>query len=172
MSVEERIFELADAVVAECGVQLLDVEYVGATLRLVVIGADDDGVTTDQLAKVNRAVGAVLDEADPIPGRYTLEVSSPGLERRLVKPAHYQRSVGETVVVKLLPHLDTRRIKGTLVSVDDDLIVVKATEIDGIDLPDVSEQRIELADIDKTRTVFEWGPAPKPGQPKKKRGNA
>lgn len=171
MTVEERVFELVNEVVVACGVELFDVEYIGATLRLVITNPTG-GVTTDQLAKVNRAAGAVLDEADPIPGRYTLEVSSPGLERKLVKPMHYERSVGEIVIVKLLPHLDTRRIKGKLTEVTEDAIVVEATEMDGNDLPEVSSQRVELADIDKTRTVFEWGPKPKPGQPNKKRGNA
>ncbi len=101
MTVEDRVFELVNEAVVACGVELFDVEYIGATLRLVIIDPEG-GVSTDQLAKVNRAAGALLDEAEPIPGRYTLEVSSPGLERKLVKPLHYERSVGEIVIVKKL----------------------------------------------------------------------
>lgn len=171
MTVEERVFDLVNEAVTELEVELFDVEYVGATLRLVIT-SPEGGVSTDQLTKVSRTASAILEEADPIPGRYTLEVSSPGLERKLTKPEHYQRSIGELVVVKLLPHLDTRRIKGTLTEVSEDAIVVAAVEMDGIDLPEVSEQRVELTDIDKTRTVFEWLPTPKPGQSNKKRGNA
>lgn len=172
MTVEDQVSELVNEAVIACGVELFDVEYIGATLRLVITAPGGGGVSTDDLAKVNRAAGAILDETDPIPGRYTLEVSSPGLERKLVKPKHYERSIGEEVIVKLLPHLDTRRIKGKLTEVIEDAIMVDAIEMDGIDLPEVSPQRVELADIDKTRTVFEWGPKPKPGQPNKKRGKS
>src|SRR5688572_26160369 len=107
MSVEERVDELLSPVVATLDVELVDVELAGGILRLTVDRPDrrdrEDGVTTDQLAKVNRLVGPLLDQHDPIPGRYTLEVSSPGLERSLKRPDHYRRAVGEVVVVKLGP---------------------------------------------------------------------
>lgn len=168
-SLEDRILELCRPSVEQVEAELLDVEYVGATLRIVV-DAPPDGITTAQLTKINRSVSLLLDEEDPIGGRYTLEVSSPGLERRLAKPVHYARAVGETVVVKLLPDSEIRRIKGKLIETSDESIVVSATEMDGVELAEASRQEISLDDINKTRTVFEWGPKSKPGHPKTKRG--
>ena len=69
----------------------------------------------DELGEATRDVSAALDEIDPIPGRYTLSVSSPGLERRLRTPAHFARAVGEKVTVRVdAGTADVRRITGTL----------------------------------------------------------
>jgi ribosome maturation factor RimP len=105
----------------------------------------------------------VLDELDPVPGKYTLEVSSPGLERTLRTPDHYRRAIGEKVRIKLRAELEgTRRIEGVLTDAGDDGVTV-------------DDRRVSYADIDRARTVFEWGPTPKPGKaspPKQKAGSA
>ena len=91
-----------------------------------------------------------------MPGGYTLEVSSPGLERKLRLPQHFSGAVGELVNVKLGPHVEgDRRVRGWLKAVSDDAISV----VDDAG----TERRIEIADITKAVTVFEWGPSPKPG---------
>lgn len=163
MGITETVTDLLDPVVATLDVELVDVEWNGNTLRVVIDGPSDQGVTTDQLAKVNRLAGPILDQHEPIPGRYTLEVSSPGVERSLSKPDHYARAVGEDVIVKLNPGVEPRRIKGTLVSSDAEMAVIDANEIDGVDLKATEQHTVNLLDVAKARTFFDWGPKPKPG---------
>ena len=101
------------------GLDLVDVEVHGAQLTVFV--DREGGVGLDELGEATRDVSAALDELDPMPGRYTLSVSSPGLERRLRTPAHFARAVGETVTVRVdAGTAEVRRITGTLVAADDD----------------------------------------------------
>lgn len=177
MSIPETVSELLEPVVATLDVELLDVEWNGNSLRVVVDRvwpADQpidktDGVTTQQLADVNRLISPILAQHDPIPGRYTLEVSSPGVERKLSRPDHFRRAVGEDVVVKLQPGAEPRRVKGELLAVDEaaTTLTVMGSEIDGIDQADPAPVEITVDVIQKARTSFDWGPAPKPGGQKK-----
>lgn len=182
MTVQDRVQELLEPIVATVGVELVDVEFTGGTLRLTV--DQDDGITTEALTKVNRLVSPILDQHDPIPGRYTLEVSSPGLERPLKRPAQFRRAIGEDIVLKLVPETTPRRIKGRLAAVvatdaepssadasGPELaaeLVVEASEIDGVALDEPEERRVPTGDVATARTVFDWGPSPKPGGPKSK----
>ncbi|MEZ5377847.1 MAG: ribosome maturation factor RimP [Acidimicrobiales bacterium] len=165
MSVVDNVTELLGPVIDTLGVELIDVEWVGSSLRIVVDEAD--GITTDRLADVNRLISPILDQHDPVPGRYTLEVSSPGVERKLTKPLHYARAIGEDVVVKLEAGNEPRRVKGRLSAFDEaaGTITVEAVELDGVDLASPETHLLALADIAKTRTVFAWGPTPKIGGP-------
>ena len=81
MSVVDRVRELVAPVVVENGADLYDVEFNGGILRLLV--DRPGGIDIDAIKRISRAAGRLLDDADPVPGRYTLEVSSPGLERPL-----------------------------------------------------------------------------------------
>lgn len=161
MSIEDKVEELLGSVVATRAVELVDVEYSGGTLRLTI--DREGGVTTEQLAEVNRLVSSLLDQDDPVPGRYTLEVSSPGLERALRRPGHYERAVGEDVVVKMVPEVEPRRYKGRLTGFGDGAMTLEVVEVDGVDLAEARTERIELDLVASARTVFEWGPSPKPG---------
>jgi ribosome maturation factor RimP len=117
------------------------------------------GVDVDDLAAATRAVSRLLDELDPIDGRYTLEVSSPGLERPLRTPAHPARAVGAEVAVKTRPGTEgDRRVEGTVTAADDDAFTLA--------LADGSTRRIGYHEVEKARTTFAWGPTPKPGGPK------
>lgn len=169
MSIPDTVMELLAPVVANLDAELIDVDHNGSVLRLVV--DRDGGIDTDTLARINRVVSPMLDDHDPISGRYTLEVSSPGVERKLRRPRHFERAVGEQVIAKLMPGGDVRRLKGELVAARDDEIEIAVTEIDGNALADgeAPERRtVSLDEISSARTVFDWGPAPKPG--KKKQG--
>jgi ribosome maturation factor RimP len=169
MGIPETVMELLDSVVATIDVELVDVEYNGNTLRVIV--DQPNGISTGLLAKVNRLVSPILDEHDPVPGRYTLEVTSPGVERNLSRPEHYQRAVGEDVVLKMYPGVDPRRIKGMLTESIDDRLVVEVREIDGNNLNDPERHVVSLSDVAKARTFFDWGPTPKPGGPSKNSNN-
>ncbi len=74
---------------------LYDVEHAGSLLRILV--DRPGGVDLDLLAQVTRELSSALDAADPLPGRYTLEVSSPGLERPLRRPEHFDAAIGATI---------------------------------------------------------------------------
>ena len=105
-------------VVEARGLELVDVEIHGAQLTVFV--DREGGVGLDDLAETTKDVSAALDRIDPIPGRYTLTVSSPGLERRLRTPAHFARALGETVTVRVdAGTADVRRLTGTLESADE-----------------------------------------------------
>lgn len=148
---------------AEHGVELYDVELAGGILRVLV--DREGGVDIDALGALTRAVSARLDDLDPLPGRYTLEVSSPGLERRLRRPEHFRRSLGAQVVVKTLPGTEgERRLEGELAAADDD----------GFDLRlgDGTRRHLGYGEVDRARTVFAWGPAPKPGSPQTRKKRA
>jgi len=149
------------------GIVLYDVELTGAgrnrTLRVLVDRAAElGGVDLETVTAATEALAPVLDE-DPVveavlPGTYLLEVSSPGLERPLRTPAHFRGALGSSVSLKATGADGTnRRDRVVLVAADDDAIEV---EIDG------ARERVVYGDIVQARTVFEWGPAPKPGKAK------
>lgn len=157
MALSDRV---RDVVIGALDADLIiyDIEQQGGVLRVTLDHAD--GIDVDRLAEANRSISRALDDADPIPGRYTLEVTSPGLERTLRTRDHWSGAIGEQVRVKLTPHVDgDRRIDGLVSSVSEDCVVI-ARE-------DGSEQRVAFDEVERARTVFEWGPAPKPGGPKR-----
>jgi len=154
--VQDLFAELQPAVVA-VGLELVDVEQKSGVLQVTV--DREGGVDLEALTDANRAVSAILDELDPIPGRYSLEVSSPGIERPLRTPAHFAKAVGTTVTVKTRPQVPgERRLQGTLVASDDEGFTLV---VDGSDDP----VRLAYSDIDRARTVFVWGGQDTPGNP-------
>ncbi len=164
MTVPDRVRDLVLPLLAERDIELYDLEVSGPVLKVVV--DRPGGLDLDVLAKATRAMSHALDEADPIAGAYTLEVTSPGLERVLRTPQHFARAVGETVKVKAVAGAtadssDDRRVTGVLSAADDDGITVR-TGVDDDGTP--VERRLAYADIERARTVFEWGPGDKPGK--------
>ena len=163
----ERVTRLVAPLVADLKLDLYDVELRGGTLRITIDTppGSTGGVTLDTLALVTRMVSRDLDHDDPMPGHYTLEVTSPGLERALRTPNHFQRELGKVVAIRLRDTVNgERRIQGALTSADDGHIVV---DVGG------EPRTISYDQIDRARTVFEWGPAPKPGKaPSKKKTTA
>ena len=120
--------KLLEPGVSALGFELVDVEMAGShhytTLRVYI--DSPRGVNVDDCAKVSRQLSALLDVEDPLPGHYTLEVSSPGLDRPLVKPDDFKRFVGETVKVKMHAPLQGRKnFTGKLVDVAADHVVVE-----------------------------------------------
>lgn len=164
MDVAERVRDLVEAPLADAGVELVDVELKGHTL-CVFVDRPEGGIDLDAVTDATQLVSGVLDEHDPVPGHYTLEVSSPGVERPLRTPAHFRRFVGTTVSVRTHGGVEgERRVEGELVSADDDGIVVTPAADSGTS----GERRLAYGDIERARTVFTWGPAPKPGRPQSK----
>jgi ribosome maturation factor RimP len=161
VSVADRVRDLVLPVLAERDLELYDIEMAGPVLRVVVDNAGQPGgLDLAVVADATRAVSRLLDDVDPISGKYTLEVTSPGLERTLRTPLHFERAVGEKVKVKTVADADgDRRVEGILEAADDEGIVVRT---DGAPAGGPAERRLRYEDIVRARTVFEWGPAAKP----------
>ena len=157
MPVVDRVREAIEPSLAARGLELFDVEHAGGLLRILI--DRPGGVDLEAVAQATRAISAILDEVDPIPGRYTLEVSTPGLERPLRTPTHFERAVGSKVSLKTHAG-EERRVTGTLTGADADGITLTTEAGD--------DRRLAYDDIEKARTVFEWGPAPKPGKTQKR----
>ncbi len=151
MTTLDRVRDLVEPMLHDTGFELYDLEQPGSTLRITV--ERPDGVPLDALAHLTRLISRALDEEDAISGSYTLEVSSPGLERRLRNPEHFRRAVGETISLKTFPGVEgDRRVQGQLTSVDEQGIVVRL---------DDGERTVHFDDIAKARTTFEWGNEPR-----------
>jgi len=158
-STVERVRAVVEPVVAAADLELYDVELAAPILRVLVDKAG--GVDLAVLGEVTRAVSEALDADDPVPGRYTLEVSSPGLERKLRTPAHFAAAVGKKVRVRTLAGTEgDRRVEGTLTAADDDGVTVETPE---------GDRRIAHDEVERAKTVFEWGPTPPPGGGRQRR---
>jgi ribosome maturation factor RimP len=158
--VTEELFAKLQPVVTAADLELVDVELRSGVLLVTV--DREGGVDLEALTDANRAVSGLLDELDPIDSRYTLEVSSPGVERTLRTPAHFVKAVGETVSVKTRPQVPgDRRRRGVLVAADEQGLTME--EEGGPD----GGVRLAYSDIDKARTVFVWGPEQKGAKAKK-----
>ena len=158
MAAEERAHAVVDPIIEELNLELVDLVYAGGRLKITI--DHPDGLGTEMLTKATRMISHEIDLQEPINGAFTLEVTSPGVERQLRTPAHYTRSIGEQVAVKLKPNAENlRRLKGELIASDDDGFTI--TNDDG-------ELTLSFDQIAKTTTVFDWGPGPKPGSAKKK----
>lgn len=119
---------MAEEAAAGLGLEVVDVEYrrEGGGWVLRVFIDKPGGVTLDDCQAVSHALGQRLDEADPIPNRYSLEVSSPGIERPLKRPADFERFAGLRVQIRTFAPLDGRRnFKGELVGLVEGAVVVR-----------------------------------------------
>lgn len=143
----EALIRLLEPTIERLGYELTDLELkLGGRDGLVRVFIDKTGgIDIEDCEAVSRQVSAILDVEDPLPGHYTLEVSSPGLDRALTKPAHFQRFMGEDVRVKLRFPLEGRRnFSGALRAADEENIEV---EVDG------ESHSLPLATIESARLV-------------------
>lgn len=149
MSVVDRVRELIEPLVTAQGLEVVDVEHGPGLLRIYLDRVETGGIDLDTITRASEQISDLLDVHDPVPGRYTLEVSSPGLERPLKTPAQFQRFVGTVVNVKVKSSVEgERRFTGPLSAADDRTVTVAG-------------RTLAYDDIEKARTVFEWGPTPK-----------
>ena len=143
--------DLVQPVADEMGYILWDVEYVkeGAEMVLrITIDKDGEGIGIDDCERLHRAIDPLLDEADPIENSYRLEVSSPGVERTLSRPEHFQKCLGEQVEVRLYAPINGQtKIVGTLAGADGGTITIEA----GGETITLDERQWA-----KVTTVFAW----------------
>lgn len=150
----ERVTAIAGPVVAAVDVDLVEVEVRGARgSRVVRVIADaDGGLDLDLIAELSRDIGDLLDEEDLVDGRYTLEVSSPGVDRPLRTLRQFRRNVGRDVrLVRTREAIDRGEkgeVTGRLTAADDDGLVL---DVDG-----AGELLVPLADVDHGKVVLPW----------------
>ena len=145
----DKLTAMLQPVIAGLGYDLWELEFLpgrgNALLRIFIDTEAHEGITVEDCERASRAVSDTLDSADPIPGNYTLEVSSPGVERPLRVARHFAPYAGEQVFVEMVhPVEERRRFKGRLVAAGDDTIEV---EVDGrlYRLPIVGIRKAHLA---------------------------
>lgn len=144
----EKVTQLIKPTVQALDLELWGVEHASqgkySVLRIFI--EREDGVTIDDCERVSRQVSAIFDVEEPIAGEYTLEVSSPGMDRLLFTPQQFQRYRGEEVSVRMRTPVDGRRkFKGTLTDVVDDIIHI---QVDGSDF------ELPHGDIEKANIVY------------------
>jgi ribosome maturation factor RimP len=126
---EDELNALLTPLIADLGLDLVGIEFSpgrGGSLLRVYVDAPDRPVTIDDCERASREISALLDVNDPVAGRYTLEVSSPGLDRPLFTPVQFERFVGEEVKINVnLPIDGRRRFHGTIRSVEGDRITIE-----------------------------------------------
>jgi ribosome maturation factor RimP len=172
MGLAERVRELVEPLLASVCLECWDVEVGPGVVRVLV--DRPGGVDLDTLGAVSELVsGALDDHAEGPDGRYHLEVSSPGVERTLRTPAQYRRFVGALVAVKTTVVLDgERRFRGVLLDADDGGITLgpetdSTAPVQGPAPAAVPPRRLAYDDIQRAHPVLVWGPAPKPGSPRR-----
>lgn len=143
MDIEESI----RLTVNGCGVELYDVVSTkeNDTYIYRIYITSKDGVNLDKCAQISRLISPLLDVHEPLHGKYNLEVSSPGIERKLKRTEHYIASIGENISVK---DYNKNVLLGKLKSADDKEIVLET---------DQGEETIPYDEISSARTYYDWG---------------
>jgi ribosome maturation factor RimP len=152
MRSERDVETLVRPVVESVGLELWDITYRREAGRMVlrVTVTREGGVDLDTISQTSEKLSRRLDLEDFGSGRYELEVGSPGLERALKDPRHFQRSIGELVKVKTVEPIEGSKVhRGALVSADAEAITIAT---------DGGELRVPYDAVQAARTVFEWGP--------------
>ena len=160
-----RVREAVTPIVSDLGLDLYDLEQRGGTVYITIDTppGSGSGVTIESLSLVHRLLDKQLDQEGDLLTKFGLEVSSPGVERSLRRPEHFRREIGKVVAIRLtgIPRAEPgtssaadRRLQGELVAADDTGVTVRLG---------AGDRSVAYTQIDRARTVFEWGPKPKPG---------
>lgn len=150
-----NIWSVVEPYLAAERLELDDLELLGQGKgRILRVTVDGEDLGIERIAEVSRGLSRLLDNETDLDGEYQLEVSSPGLERKLKRPSHFVKSVGREVVVKARIDDETHSLKGLIESADDNAFTV-ATE-DGT-------TAVEYEHVVSAKTVFKWEKTPKPG---------
>jgi len=154
---ERQLWGLIEPYLAAESVELDDLAVRGGGgARLVRVTVDaGGGMDVEGIARLSQGLSRLLDEGEVVPGAYTLEVGSPGLERDLRRPAHFRKSMGREVVVTTRDDVaGVRHHRGLIDEVAAEEVTVLVGE---------ERRRIPFDQVAQARTVFRWEKAPKPG---------
>ncbi len=150
MAKVDQLTDLLKPAAEALGYEFLGIEYIAqgkhSILRLYI--DHENGITVDDCASVSHQASGILEVEDPIASQYTLEVSSPGLDRPLFTLAHFEQFVGNTIELRCHVGVDGRRkFKGKLLAVDGELLSINV---------DNEDYKIEFSDVDKANLVAEF----------------
>ncbi len=138
-------------VIEDCGVNLYDTEIVNENdekiVRVYIV--KKEGITLEDCTKVSQIISPLLDLEPPVSGEYRLEVSSPGIERKLTKLDHLKLSVGDLIKATIKEGDKSIKIKGELLSVDGDKIKV-------FDKNTKETKEFSYSDLIKAKTYYQW----------------
>lgn len=149
------LWTLVEPYLAAEQLELDDIEMKGAGKgRLLRVVVDGEDLSIDRLAELSRGISRLLDSQTDLDDPYQLEVSSPGLERKLRRPSHYAKSLGREVVVKIRQAEGKRTIRGVLSAADDSQFTIAT---------DSGDEVVGIEDVITAQTVFRWEKSPKPG---------
>ncbi len=134
--------------ISECGVNLYDIETVTENDHKIfrIYITSKDGITLDKCTEVTKILSPIFDVEPPVDGEYYLEVSSPGIERKLTTPNHFQNSIGELVKIK---HTKLGKVKGEIVDADEEKVAIK-------DKSSKEQIKLNYSDILNAKTYFTW----------------
>jgi len=155
-SVAQKLWDRIDPYVSAEGIELDDVEVLGGGHIVRIVLDAEQPVGVDRIAELSRGISRLIDQDDPFKGAYTLEVSSPGLERKLTRPRHYAKSIGSLAKVKTFHEVGgSKRHEGTIAAASETGFTVNVGD---------SERNIEYDDVSSARTVFVWEKSARPGK--------
>ena len=147
---EKLVLDMAEPIAKSKGCFIYDVEYVkeGGNYFLRIYADRDGGITIDDCEEISREISAVLDKKDPISTNYFLEVSSPGIERKLRQEEHFEMYKGKTVDIGLYKAYNgSKTLCGELIGLDGDTVIINA---------EGEELRIKLNETTGIRLHFEF----------------
>jgi len=152
----DRLWAEVESYVAAERIELDDLEVLGdGPAKIVRVTLDAEELGVDRIAEVARGLSRLFDDIDPFNGAYTLEVSSPGLERKLRRPRHFEKSIGAEIKVKTFAPVDGERShSGTLAAAQEKSFTL---DVDG------TNREIPYEGVASARTVFVWEKKSKPG---------
>ena len=145
-----KVLPVAEPIVTELGYELWDIEYYkeGTDQILCITLDSEEGINIEDCEKVSRALDLPLDEADPIPCEYCLQVSSPGIERDLKRDSHFEQCIGMDIKIKLIRPLDGQReFSGVLESYDAGNVQIKLEDGSGFMFNKKEASYIKLDDF-------------------------
>lgn len=148
--IEETVWSYIEPKVNELGLSIYDIDYVkeGTNWYLRVFIDKDEGISIEDCENVSRAIDPLLDELNPIKTAYSLEVSSPGIERVIRRDEHFQRYIGEKVEVSLFkPINDMKKIECILKDSNNDEITVNYEN---------NDIKIDRKNISLVKTIYEF----------------
>ena len=145
----ERVYSLIEETVKNEGVTLWDVRFLkeGANWYLRVFIDKPEGISIDDCTAVSHAIDPIIDEADPIDKSYFLEVCSPGIERELTRPWHYEAVLGEKIKIKLYKALNGKKEFTGLLKTSGDTLIIE-TETGEMTFPKETVSKAYLCDFD------------------------
>jgi ribosome maturation factor RimP len=132
----DRLTQLIEPIIEGLGYELVGIEFDARTRVLRVYIDQESGIQLDDCSRVSYQISGMLDVEDPIPGKYQLEISSPGLDRPLVKPHDFERFRGATARIQLRAPVDNqRRFQGELAGIDGDFVLIDEQQRGRLRLP-------------------------------------